>query len=210
MRYPYGGVARWRQSRRSGETDNLLIEAHRHLDEGRPDVARRLVKEALLTDMSLPEGLEIGRLLHTLDETQAAVDLFNTLVRQAVSPTDQAEVRVALLWVLGRFDEAIEPLRQVVGRRPDDAEAHLYLGQALLHIGRYDAARAAARKAAALAPAWPDLRLAVGRLMLRLGAFDDARATLNGARALEPGDVRLTLAIARLWQRVERAVSIRE
>lgn len=199
------GAARWRAERRPSETDALLVEAHRHLGRDHRDRARRMVKETLLTEMSLPEGLEVGRLLHLLDETQAAVDLFHTLLRQARDSVDRAAVRAALLMVLGRYDEAVEPLRFLVDQRPDDAEAHLRLGQCFARSGRDEDAVAALRRARQVAPDWPDMLIELGRLALRLGAVEDARVALYRAWRIDPDDRRNTLAIAGLWMRARRS-----
>lgn len=199
-----GGAARWRQARRQSETDALLEDAHRHLARGHRDRARRVVKEALLTEMSLPEGLEVGRLLDLLDETQAAVDLFHTLLRHAEDPDDRAVVRAALLMLLGRYDEATEPLRFVVDRRPADAEAHLHLAQCLARSGQDADALSALRRARQVSPPWPDLFLELGRLALRLGAVDDARVALYEAWRLAPDERENALAIAAAWMRARR------
>ncbi len=200
----HSGAARWRTERRPSETDSLLVDAHAHLERGHRDRARRVVKETLLTEMSLPEGLEVGRLLNLLDETQAAVDLFHTLLRQARHAVDQATVRAALLMVLERYDEAVEPLRFLVDHRPDAAEAHLRLAQCFLRSGRDAPALAAVRRARQVAPDWPDMHLELGRIALRLGEFEDARVALYRAWRIDPDDRRSTLAIAALWMRARK------
>lgn len=204
-RLPHGGVARWRLGRRPSETDALIAAAHRHIADGRSDPARRLVKEALLTEMSLVEGLEVGRLLDALDETQAAVDLFGTLLRAAGDAIDAATVRAWLLMVLGRYDEASEPLRFLVEHRPEDAEARLQLAQCLSRSGRHPEAVEAARRVRFFAPPWPDLHVELGRLLLRLGEIETANAVLRGAVELEAANGRVALAVAAVWQRAGRA-----
>ena len=53
---------------------------------------------------------------------------------------------------LGRYEEAIEWLRQSVSRNSKFAMAHFHLGSALAHLGRMDEARAAAAAGLAIDP----------------------------------------------------------
>ncbi|MCA9557644.1 MAG: tetratricopeptide repeat protein, partial [Myxococcales bacterium] len=198
---PFGGGSRWRLHRRDGEADACLGEAHAHLEAHRRDAARSAVRRALRADLNLAESLEAARLLHVLDETQAAVDLYHALLRDAGDEPSSLTVRAALLMVLGRYEEAVAPLRALVGQCPDDPEGHLQLAQALARTGDRKGAIASARQARRVAPPWPDLHLVVGRLMLRLDAQIEARAALEAAHRMDPEDATLTLTIGRTWAR---------
>jgi Flp pilus assembly protein TadD len=60
----------------------------------------------------------------------------------------------------GKFDEAIEHYRKALETAPDDADAHINLGNALTSLGRVEEAIGHYRKALGLASARNDRALA--------------------------------------------------
>ncbi|HEX8583133.1 MAG TPA: YaiO family outer membrane beta-barrel protein [Allosphingosinicella sp.] len=80
----------------------------------------------------------------------------------------------------GDTARAITILRQAVAAEPENADAYLQLGLALLAAGKLDDAEAAFRRTLAIAPAYEDARIGLARVAQRRG---DRAAALQ---ALEP------------------------
>jgi YaiO family outer membrane protein len=79
----------------------------------------------------------------------------------------------------GETGRAVTLLRQVVAAQPDNADAQLQLGLALLAEGQLGAAEAALRRTLEIAPDYEDARIALARLEQRRGNRDAARAMLE-------------------------------
>lgn len=80
----------------------------------------------------------------------------------------------------GDAARAVELLSQVVAAEPENSDAQLQLGLALMAAGRLEEAEAALRRTLALAPGYDDARIALARIAQRRG--DPA----TGLRELEP------------------------
>lgn len=106
----------------------------------------------------------------------------------------------------GDNGRAVSLLRQVVAAQPDNADAQLQLGLALLAEGRLDEAEAALRRTLAIAPDYQDATDALARLAQRRAAPDEAAedaaprwrldvdgsySALEGRRDWQEGSVRL-------------------
>ena len=91
---------------------------------------------------------------------------------------------------------AAKLLREVVAARPDDADAHLQLGLALMALGREAEAETALRRTLAIAPAYDDARIALARLAQRRGQPEAALAELEpvGPSNLEAAGLRTRLS----------------
>jgi len=74
---------------------------------------------------------------------------------------------------------AAERLRRVIAAQPDNADAHLQLGLALLAQDRLDEAEASLQRVLALAPDYADARIALARLWERRGRPEAGLAELN-------------------------------
>jgi YaiO family outer membrane protein len=81
---------------------------------------------------------------------------------------------------------AVELLRGVVAARPEDADAHLQLGLALMALGKEAEAEAALRRTLAIAPAYDDARIALARLAQRRG---DREAAINELERVGPANI---------------------
>jgi tetratricopeptide (TPR) repeat protein len=103
-------------------------------------------------------------------------------------PTEREEEvgRGILLAEIGRHSEAVEWLRQVVERYPDDARAYANLGVALLQIGDTNAAIQALEQAVELAPDNALFRKNLGNTYTDARRYDDAIAQHREAIELEP------------------------
>lgn len=88
----------------------------------------------------------------------------------------------------GRSAAAIAKLETVLAARPDDVDARLNLGLALLAEGRLDEADAAFVAVLERAPTYADAQVGRARVAQRRGDVAAARAAAAQARALRPDD----------------------
>ncbi|MES2035525.1 MAG: tetratricopeptide repeat protein [Pseudomonadota bacterium] len=88
----------------------------------------------------------------------------------------------------GRSAVAIAKLETVLAARPDDVDARLNLGLALLAEGRLDEADAAFVAVLARAPGYADAHVGRARVAQRRGDVGAARLAASRARALQPND----------------------
>jgi Flp pilus assembly protein TadD len=85
--------------------------------------------------------------------------------------------------------------RRALDESPDDAQAHLRLGQALLGQGKLEEAAAELRAALELDPNATDATVLLAAVLERRGQRDDARRALIEALARRPGNARLHFAL---------------
>lgn len=82
----------------------------------------------------------------------------------------------------GRTDEAIKPLRQALGIRPDWAEAHSLLGSVLAETGHYKEAEAELRKAVTLKPDYAEGWNYLGQFLKKQGKKKEAQEAFRKAQ----------------------------
>jgi len=107
------------------------------------------------------------------------------------------------------FDSEVAVWSDTSAKRPENARAHSYLGNALLREGRQGEAQAAYRKAIAANPAVYQARINLGGILLGRGEAVQAEALYAEAAELRPtaGDPRLQLGLL-LLGRGDTAVGI--
>jgi tetratricopeptide (TPR) repeat protein len=88
----------------------------------------------------------------------------------------------------GQFEESIEPLRQVLGEDPENAEANYLLGYALIRTGRVGPAVWPLRKAAQSEEFGDTAGQLLTFALLNTGNFDEARSVADELLAKKPGD----------------------
>jgi protein O-GlcNAc transferase len=97
----------------------------------------------------------------------------------------------------GRFAEAVNTLQQVVAARPDSAESHNNLGNALQDFGRQDLAIESYHRAIAVQATFAAPHQNLGYMLLGMGKLDDGVKHLRQAQTLQPNQVnRVMLATA--------------
>ncbi len=90
------------------------------------------------------------------------------------------------LQLLGRNDEAIEPLQKAVELSPADVEAQYNLGVALQQLDRLEEAEACYRRALRLDAGYADATLNLGATLYKLGRMAEAEKCLRDALRLHP------------------------
>jgi serine/threonine protein kinase/tetratricopeptide (TPR) repeat protein len=167
------------------------------------DRARQAAEKAAALAPNRPEGyLALG-----IYEQMVASDFGRSLAQlakgQRLAPTSAELVS----WTaraeasLGRWDDAVEHLRQAARLDPRSIVAHRRLGWALLYLRRYPEAREVLDRGLALAPANLSLIQQKAMLFLGMGDLAGARAVLVAApRDVEP--TALVVFLAQYWDLV--------
>lgn len=111
-----------------------------------------------------------------------ALCLVSAAPPEASAPADPYQAGVAAR-LGGNNNLAVVLLREVVEREPDNSDAHLQLGLALLAAGDLDAAEEALRRTLEIAPAYEDARIGLARIAQQRG---DRRAALAVLEPVSP------------------------
>jgi len=82
--------------------------------------------------------------------------------------------------------DSLQASQKAAELRPDDADAHSNLGNALRGLGQFDGAVASYRRALAVKPDFADAHNNLGNALRDLGQFDEAAASYRRALKLEP------------------------
>lgn len=98
----------------------------------------------------------------------------------------------------GRPDAAVIKLEQVLAARPDDVDARLNLGLALLALDRLDSAEAAFRGVVGRAPNYADAWAGLARVAQRRGDLAAARGFAEQARRAAPASAEIATLQAAL------------
>lgn len=85
----------------------------------------------------------------------------------------------------GKASDALAPLKRALELSPNDAEPHLYLGDALRGLGQLDAAGSSYDSAVRLRPS-AETHNRIGSLFFEKGMFGEAEAHFFRASALQP------------------------
>lgn len=107
-----------------------------------------------------------------------ALALVSAAPPEAPAPAGTYDAGVAAR-LAGDHARAVQILRDVVAREPDNADAQLQLGLALLAGGDLDAAEAAFQRTLEIAPAYEDARIGLARVAQRRGDTAGALAALE-------------------------------
>ena len=131
---------------------------------GKVNEAIDLYREAITNDI----GLYMAHVrLAEMYETAQMLDQAVLSRRNAVNANpDDASLLVDLgktLATIGRFGDAVEPLRQATDMNHRDARAYFYLGLVLEHLGNKNDARAALTSFTSLAPSRYERQIAIAR-----------------------------------------------
>lgn len=95
-------------------------------------------------------------------------------MKNETTPTDKFE-RALSYKVDGRYQEALNELREYLKERPDDAEGHHQLGLILGFNGDFDPSLAELKQAVDLAPENALIRNDLALTFTMLGMYDEAK-----------------------------------
>jgi len=137
------------------------------------------------------------RVTYGLQSTDEMCELWLQVLPR--NPEDLAALRRDFDKVL--MAQVSDDARRALDESPDDAQAHLRLGQALLGQGQLDEALAKFRAALELDPTMTDAAVLLAATLERRGQRDEARRELVQAIARRPGTARLRFALGSLHYR---------
>lgn len=198
----------------AGQTEDaraMLAQARQQGLEGEATdaLAARIGPEPATED--LPEGSAASR-----ETADAIVKLFETgryadVVARARAltaryPEDAFGWKIlgVALQLLGRSEEALDPLLQAAARLPDDAEAHCNAAIVLQSQRRFDEAETCYRHALRIDPGYADACLNLGALYNAQGRLDEAEAALRDALRIRPGYAEAHANLGGVLQALDR------
>ena len=183
-----------------------LYLAHLYLDLARPERAREELQAALVQMPGQPQLLALlGEAERQLGNPKATLDLSAQALAANPSFAEARYYRGLALYDLGRRDDAIREMEQVIeagGRRP---EVYSSLGAAYLEAGRLDQAIAMLVDAIKLDPSRPEPMIKLARAYRLKGQPAKAEAPLAHARSIAG-----QTAVSAADQQVQRDVYVEE
>ena len=143
--------------------------------------------QAPITAQNPPRELLVRLLGHYQNGQFSDAEKLAVSITQAF-PMNQFSWKVlgALLGATGRNSEAADANKTAVALAPQDAEAHLNLGNTLQELGQFDASVASYQRVIALKPDYAEAHYNLGSTLQRMGRLDEAVASYTQAVALKP------------------------
>ncbi|WP_245606140.1 tetratricopeptide repeat protein [Thermus amyloliquefaciens] len=122
------------------------------------------------------------------------------LFERSLALLDSPDVRVRyarLLYHMGRYGEAEENYRRVLGEDPGNLDARWGLAEVALALGRAKEAELLARQVLAVAPDYPLGRFTLAKALLEQGRVEEAKELLQAELRLRP-DEEVAALLSRL------------
>jgi len=143
--------------------------------------------QAPITAQNPPRELLVRLLGHYQNGQFSDAEKLAVSITQAF-PMNQFSWKVlgALLGATGRNSEAADANKTAVALSPQDAEAHLNLGNTLQELGQFDASVASYQRVIALKPDYAEAHYNLGSTLQRMGRLEEAVASYTQAVALKP------------------------
>src|SRR6478672_7259163 len=159
----------------------LLSAGLEHHRAGRLAEAEGYYRRVLAAEPNQADAMHLlGVVAHQFGRHESAVEL----IRRALQQNGQPNYFFSLGIVFHnhcKLDEAVAAYRQAIRIKPDYAEVHLNLGNALKERGSLDDAVAAYRQAIAIKPNYAEVHLNLGNALKERGSRDDAVAAYRQA-----------------------------
>ena len=170
-----------------GSGANALVRALDAYDAGDLETARRLCAEHLRAEPAHAVALMLAGLVAKREfKFEEAITLLEQSVRS--EPNSKALTSLAdCLWRVGRLEQGLGYINQVVAGNPENLES-LLLKAAILHgQRRFDSALECVRAAQLLAPDSYLVAARSGCVLTELGQYDAAESHFRNAARLMPG-----------------------
>ena len=162
----------------------LFKKGLKHHGEGRLELAQACYRKILKIDPTSPEARQMLRVLGA--QAGAAPESIPSLSATLTDDAGTLNNRAASYIAEGKIQPAIDCLRRVVELRPESAQAHHHLGEALERLGDLQAAANSYQRAVALQPDSPELHCHLARVLFRGGALQPAAELYQRALVLDP------------------------
>jgi Flp pilus assembly protein TadD len=126
---------------------------------------------------------------------------------EAQTPLHKADPDVLLRGAIdaqqrGDYERAVRDYRELLKLRPNEVEARVNLGAALVHMGQYDAAIAEYRAALPLLPEKNAVLLNLALAYYKKGDFLNAREQFESLHKAQPTDVRIAILLGDTYLRL--------
>jgi len=135
-------------------------------------------------------GLYELAVAETVREPEKALETLNRAVSLDPKFSAARYARGVLYYRLGKTDESIADLKEVLKKNPDDLRSLDALGQDYMRMGKLPEAAEAFARALKLDPKDPKVLNNYGRLLFRLNRKDEAEKVMADFRALGPQETR--------------------
>ncbi len=130
------------------------------------DGAREAYEQAIALDQGYAQAwCNLGEWWLVKDDLPAALAKFEQALKLQPNLPEALNNRVAVLYELGRFDDAEAAAREAILIYPRQAALHVNLGNVLLHTGKAHLALKSLRKALEFDPASPEAHLGLSALL---------------------------------------------
>ena len=161
------------------------VTASWHLWRREFEVALTMVKRALTIDSTFYTAHStLGGALLGLNRPEEALQVFETAARvDPLSPTILLHYRARALFLLGRYAEAAELLKERIARSPETDVSRALLASAYGHLGRFGEAKEAWEGLFGVNPSYS---LAARRNMLADHEYERLSAGLQRAGLVQP------------------------
>jgi tetratricopeptide (TPR) repeat protein len=141
------------QNQRPAWPKAYLLQGRLSESRGKFEEAVEAYQEAIRLGEQQPMAYERLISLLTQMDRMAEADHYLLLLQDQIAGSEAlSSLEIAVAAKRGQFDRALQTAQRGVERRPEDAIAHLWLGQVLLASGKTAEAETALKKAVELAP----------------------------------------------------------
>jgi len=127
-----------------------------------------------------------GIYFYRMGDYDHAIPFYRRLIQQTPNDPDSLRDFLRVLWLAGRFQEAVPVASQLISVSQTDFEGWSILSQSLLMLGRKEEALIGFEKCRQLAPEKKELELAEARLEVDLKDYDKASRLLNDLKKRFP------------------------
>ncbi len=161
----------------------LILSREQKWDEGLV-LSRELVQHY----PNVPEYLEMEiNFLQEKKKSPEALALLEARLKQTPEDMHLLYMKGALLERMGQRTQALESMRRIITKNPDDAQALNFIGYSLLESGtNLEEAETHIQKAAALKPQDPYIQDSLGWLYFKQNRLDEALKHLEEAEKIMP------------------------
>ncbi len=190
------------------EENDLAIEAFREALRLRPN-DRELEARVGTLEALLEDPLDVARREAKAGNDEAAEEFY----RRALEGDKAAEAREELIdhyFEMGREEESVPLLGQVISESPENHRAILKRARALWHGGRLEDALEDSERASDLAPDDPSIWALRGGLEAELGLESSAIQSLERACSLNPDDSESGRTLKELRKREKERAKLEE
>lgn len=172
----------------------LKTAIQRGFDSPASQALRKTIEDAVLNGTALEMGPSPGEIaqLEALSNAGRHVELEN-LCRLLIDQYPGSGIAWKLLGISfqAQGKDGLRAMRMASELLPEDNEAHLYLGNALMDLGQFDSAAASYQRALEISPDFAEAHFNFGNALTKLGNLDGAVAAYRRATEIVQDDAEM-------------------